>query len=78
MRKYALKDYASRGVLCRLTKDQFHYLLDFSERHKISISAAMQRMVRIVRTLESMPEVRIEDDEALRQAAMIERQKGGV
>lgn len=78
MTKYRLTDYPKRGVMCRLPPDQFHYLVKFAERRGISMSLAVQRMVEMVRTLEAMPEVLLEDDLMLSEAAENERRKGGV
>lgn len=64
-----------KAVLCQMSAEQFEYLFQFSQRHRISMSLALQRMLRIVRTLESMPEAHWADDIMLRELAQRERQK---
>lgn len=47
----------NRAVLCYMTDEQYEYVFRISEKHKISMSVAICRLLKLARTIEQMPDI---------------------
>lgn len=68
----------TREVLCSMSEERFSYLVQFAQRHNLSLGDALLRALRLTQTIEHLPEAHWQTDLALRQLARRERRKSKV